>query len=259
MLLPGELDSSEEMYKAYYEFFLKYKVSTSYLPTYSYANLDEYVKVIQEYAVRDEVASYNIYTKGELYSGTEYDGWGIDAAYFEETLEAILSACTAEEDLLAKAYVYVSSIDEPRTTADYNRVMHVDKIISDAKTKLAEKYEASGFFRSYIPVGRSKIFGLFNEVRLTYGYAQGKNSTGSGVTYDGTYQTTHNLEIGFAPGVTAFITDFAAAEVSMGIMGFDFKWVDQKTNQVETGKRRTSSGNFKINLFSINIGMTFYL
>ena len=124
---------------------------------------------------------------------------------------------------------------------------------------LEHKYEVSGFFRSYMPIGRSKIFGLFNELRLTYGYAQGKNSTGSGVTYDGTYQTTHNLEIGFAPGITAFVTDFAAAEVSMGIMGFDFKWQDQKTNQVETGKRRTSSGNFKINLFSINIGMTFYL
>ena len=115
---------------------------------------------------------------------------------------------------------------------------------------LEHKYEVSGFFRSYMP---------FNELRLTYGYAQGKNSTGSGVTYDGTYQTSHNLEIGFAPGITAFVTDFAAAEVSMGIMGFDFKWQDQKTNQVETGKRRTSSGNFKINLFSINIGMTFYL
>ena len=131
---------------------------------------------------------------------------------------------------------------------------------------LEHKYEVSGFFRSYMPIGKSKIFGLlskifglFNELRLTYGYAQGKNSTGSGVTYDGTYQTSHNLEIGFAPGITAFVTDFAAAEVSMGIMGFDFKWQDQKTNQVETGKRRTSSGNFKINLFSINIGMTFYL
>ena len=123
---------------------------------------------------------------------------------------------------------------------------------------LEHKYEVSGFFRSYMPIGRSKIFGLFNEMRITYGYAQGKNSTGSGVTYDGTYQTSHNLEIGFAPGITAFVTDFAAAEVSMGIMGFDFKWQDQKTNQVETGKRRTSSGNFKINLFSINIGMKFY-
>ncbi len=124
---------------------------------------------------------------------------------------------------------------------------------------LEHKYEVSGFFRSYMPIGDSKIFGLFNECRITYGYAQGKNSTGSGAQYDGTYQTTNNLEIGFAPGITAFITDFAAAEVSMGVMGFDFKWVDQKTNQIETGKRRVSSGNFKINLFSINIGMTFYL
>lgn len=124
---------------------------------------------------------------------------------------------------------------------------------------LEHKYEASGFFRSYMPIGKSKIFGFFNEIRLTYGYAEGKNSTGSGTQYDGTYQTVNNLEIGFAPGITAFVTDFAAVEVSMGVMGFDFKWVDQKTNQVETGKRRTSSGNFKINLFSVNIGMTFYL
>ena len=42
-------------------------------------------------------------------------------------------------------------------------------------------------------------------------------------------------------------------------MGFDFKWIDQETNQIEEGQRRVSSGNFKINLFSINIGMTFYL
>jgi len=48
-------------------------------------------------------------------------------------------------------------------------------------------------------------------------------------------------------------------EVSVGVMGFDFKWIDQTTNQVEQGSSRTSSGNFKINLFSINIGMTFYL
>ena len=32
---------------------------------------------------------------------------------------------------------------------------------------LEHKYEVSGFFRSYIPIGRSKVFGLFNEMRLT--------------------------------------------------------------------------------------------
>lgn len=124
---------------------------------------------------------------------------------------------------------------------------------------LEHKYEVSGFLRTYTPIGKSKIFGLFNEVRLTYGYSTGKNSTGSATEYDGTFERAHNLQIGIAPGMTAFVTDWSAVEVSVGVMGYNFKWQNQTTNQIETGKRRTSSGNFKINLFSINIGMTFYL
>lgn len=124
---------------------------------------------------------------------------------------------------------------------------------------LEHKYEIAGFLRTYMPIGKSKIFGLFNECRITYGYSEGQNSTGSGTEYDGTYEKAHNLQIGFAPGMTAFVTDFAAVEVSMGVLGFNFKWQDQNTNQVETGTRRVTSGKFKIDLFSINIGMTFYL
>ncbi|MDM8256441.1 hypothetical protein [Phocaeicola barnesiae] len=124
---------------------------------------------------------------------------------------------------------------------------------------LEHEYEVSGFLRTYMPIGRSKIFGLFNEVRLTYAYATGKNSTGSGTEYDGTFERTHSFQIGIAPGMSAFITDWSAVEVSVGVMGYSFKWQKQTTNQIETGSRRTSSGNFKINLFSINIGMTFYL
>ncbi len=124
---------------------------------------------------------------------------------------------------------------------------------------LEHKYEVGAFLRTYMPVGRSKIFGFFNDVRLTYGYSCGKNSTGSGSEYDGTYETANSLQIGFAPGLTAFVTNWSAVEVSMGVMGYNVKWVNQKTNQIETGSRRTASASFKINLFSINIGMTFYL
>lgn len=124
---------------------------------------------------------------------------------------------------------------------------------------LEHEYQVSGFLRTYMPIGKSKIFGLFNELRLTYAYGVGKNSTGSNTEYDGTYEQAHNLQIGIAPGMSAFVTNWSAVEVSVGVMGYNFKWQNQKTNQIETGSRRTSSGNFKINLFSINIGMTFYL
>lgn len=124
---------------------------------------------------------------------------------------------------------------------------------------LEHEYQVSGFLRTYMPIGKSKIFGLFNELRLTYAYGVGKNSTGSNTEYDGTYEQAHNLQVGIAPGMSAFVTNWSAVEVSVGVMGYNFKWQNQKTNQIETGMRRTSSGNFKINLFSINIGMTFYL
>ena len=96
-------------------------------------------------------------------------------------------------------------------------------------------------------------------LRTYMGYGQGKDTSGKGNDKTGSYQTTHNLQIGIAPGLAAFVTNFAAVEVSVGVMGFDFKWIQQTRNQVETGHYNKSSGNFKIDLFSINIGMTFYL
>ena len=50
-----------------------------------------------------------------------------------------------------------------------------------------------------------------------------------------------------------------AVECSVGVMGLKYKWVDQETNRVETGRNRSGGANFKINLFSVNLGMTFYL
>lgn len=128
----------------------------------------------------------------------------------------------------------------------------------DNASSLEQMISGTGFVRTYIGIGNSKIFGLFNEARVTYGYGRGKLFSGAGKDLENTYQVINNLQIGMSPGLTAFISDFAAVEVSVGVMGFNFKWVDQKTDQVELGSRNTSSGNFKIDLFSINLGMSFY-
>ena len=69
----------------------------------------------------------------------------------------------------------------------------------------------------------------------------------------------HSIQLGFCPGLTAFTTDFMAVECSVGVMGLQYKWKNQKTNQVEKGTSRSGGANFKINLLSINLGMTFYL
>ena len=124
---------------------------------------------------------------------------------------------------------------------------------------LEHKHEASAFLRTYMPLGKSNVFGFFGEIRGTYAYANGKNSTGSGAEFDGSYEHVHSLQLSFCPGMTAFVTDFMAVEASIGVMGLKYRWKDQKTNQVEKGSSKMGGANFKFNLFSVNLGMTFYL
>lgn len=120
------------------------------------------------------------------------------------------------------------------------------------------EYTASGFLRTYMGLGNSKVFGFFNELRLTYGYGQGKTLSGTLPDVKGTYHTSHSLQIGAAPGLTAFVMNNLAVEVSINVVGLDFKWVEQISNQVEHATYRQSSANFKINIFSVNIGLCTY-
>lgn len=126
---------------------------------------------------------------------------------------------------------------------------------------IGHRHQASAFIRNYMPIGKSKIFGFFTEVDATYARNVSKNSTGlvEEKTFDGTYLKSNSVQIGFMPGLTAFVHDFAAVECSIGVMGLDYKWGEATANRVETSQIKSGGANFKFNLFSVNIGMTFYL
>ena len=51
--------------------------------------------------------------------------------------------------------------------------------ISDYKY-LEHEYTAAGFLRTYMGLGNSKVFGFLDQLRLTYGYGQGKTLSGVG-------------------------------------------------------------------------------
>ena len=135
---------------------------------------------------------------------------------------------------------------------------------------LEHKHEASLFMRNYIPLFGSKIFGAFAEVRATYSHANGKNSTGRRDldndinTLDGTYETVQKVQLGVSPGLCVFVTDFMAVETTIGVLGVDYKWSKYKnihpySTEYEYGKSHSGGANFKFNIFSIHLGITFYL
>ena len=120
---------------------------------------------------------------------------------------------------------------------------------------LRHNYSVAAIWRQYIPLGRNKRFALFNETQLSVGGTQARFTNDSPVK--GTYETGYTLSLGISPGIVAFATNNMAVEVNVGVMGISYTHTKQVHNQVTVGKRNTSMMNFKVNIFSIGLGMAF--
>ncbi len=117
-------------------------------------------------------------------------------------------------------------------------------------------YYGSLCYRYYIPIGKSKVFGIFSDISLNFG---GKSLNGRGDNLTGVYQNILDIGIDVIPGIAVFVTNEMCVEASVGILGLEWKRISQTTNQVYEGSYETSKANFKLNLLSINIGVNFVL
>lgn len=130
--------------------------------------------------------------------------------------------------------------------------------------RLKHSYTGTLFWRPYIPLGQTNRFALFAEVQLNCTGGQSrvvaKTSDVDGLpNYRGTYSKNIGVSLGLQPGIVAFITNNAAVELSIGVLGVGFDRVMQTKNQIEEGETRSFDTNFKLNLLSVGFGMSFYL
>lgn len=125
-------------------------------------------------------------------------------------------------------------------------------------SSIQQLYTGTAFLRTFISLGQSARFGLFSDIKLSVGGGQGKILNGQGQELRGTYQNLFKAGILVQPGVTVFLTDAFAVEASVGLLGLQYSRTEQVTNQVHQGYVEEWKANFKVNLFAINLGMSFY-
>lgn len=125
--------------------------------------------------------------------------------------------------------------------------------------KLEHNYTATGVIRQYVNMGDIKRFACFMDLQLALSGGQAKILNGKMEALSGTYQQIFSLGVGVTPGIVAFISRYSAVELSVGLLGFKFSSVHQLHNRIGTSSRSTASGNFRIDIFSIGLGMAFYL
>lgn len=124
---------------------------------------------------------------------------------------------------------------------------------------LSHNYSFTGIMRNYFSLGKSRRFGFFNELQIEFGGGQSKLMKGRDEELTGAYMRNFHFNIGFAPGMVIFLNNYSALEVNVGVLGFGVTSTKQINDRIYESRRRSESANFRVNLFSITFGTTFYL
>lgn len=130
---------------------------------------------------------------------------------------------------------------------------------ADHVYSLSHNYYGTFFMRNYFALGNSKRFGFFNEVQLQLGGGQSKITRGVGPDLTGAYERNFSFDIGIMPGMSVFLSNYSALEVNVGVLGFSYTDTKTITDRIYVAHRKSQSANFRINLFSITFGVTFYI
>lgn len=147
-----------------------------------------------------------------------------------------------------------TKLDAARVVVDSETDYNVDNLYS-----ISHNFYGTAAFRNYISLGHSTRFGLFNEVQLQFGGGESKLCNGSGLDFTGTFERTFSLNVGLAPGMAVFLNNYSALEVNVGVLGFNYQHTRATTDRIYVSERNHKSANFKINLFSITFGVSFYI
>ena len=91
----------------------------------------------------------------------------------------------------------------------------------------------------------------------TASYSTHSNETYRFLVVEGIESKGYTFKV--SPMIAYALRDNMAVEVNVGVMGITYTHTKQVHNQVTVGKRDASMMNFKVNIFSIGLGMAFYL
>ncbi len=145
-LMYGELDSSDEMYRLYYEYLASYRCSPTLLLTgiWDSFSVEDYLQATIEAYNDPRISTFALPYK----TSTMGKGPGsLDMDYIKSFIVAMVKGSQGSAELLDKAVYYFGAlIDEPQYTKTFNLAHNIFVAIDQMEEEIIEELEVEGFF-----------------------------------------------------------------------------------------------------------------
>lgn len=181
----------------------------------------------------------------------------IDGDSYDFKVSPMVGYAFADDLVAGLKFAYSRSrvkLDKGEVALDSDPVATADNLYM-----LGHNYYGTAFMRNYFSMGSSRRFGFFSEVQLQLGGGQAKGLSGSGDALTGNYDTSFSVSAGVVPGIAVFLNNYSALEMTVGVLGYSYNYTKSVRDRIYDSHRSWSYANFKINLFSVTFGVSFYI
>ena len=125
--------------------------------------------------------------------------------------------------------------------------------------KLTRGFAVTPGFRSSVPLTPNERLSFFTEIGFTFGGSSSLTQDVKNIDeIDRIHETDFNFRVGLSPGITFFAMENFALEVQLNVLGYDLKVSKMSINNGPESKQVRQNVDFNIDLFSLNLGLSYY-
>lgn len=144
------------------------------------------------------------------------------------------------------------------TGIDLDNASMMSLLTLSNKHVATETYTGALAFRGYLPLFNSKVLALFGEARLngSMGYNKDYENLDRGKV--GSYADVSSLSLGLYPGVSVFVTDCIAFEVSLPLLEAGYEWTRQIQGQAHDAAGSHAFAQFQPGILGLHLGINIH-
>ena len=207
---------------------------------------------------------FNPFNKKNFYATFSMSLKSKDITYEEKLLETVLSGKTENYDISLGAGYFFSDYFSFKADFNFGQEKENSTVLklfdSINVNSLNTNYSISPALRASIPIVPNKRLNLFFEVGVDFGWG---NTVERDFYQDGTitksFSDNYSFGVGADAGVTLFVLQIFSLELGLNVVGYNYDRDIIKENDLPESRIDSHEVDFKLNLLSINMALTYYI
>lgn len=207
---------------------------------------------------------FNPFKKGTVYIGASLSLEDRSQENTENIFEKIVEGNRVNFNVLVKSGYYINDYAMVGLNVSVFENKFEGTLLKDSE-EVESKSIKRGFsltpnYRTSVPLTKANRISFYTTAGLTFGKSSTlKRDIKNQDEIQKSFADNYNFRIGISPGATFFVMEKFALELQLDVIGYELNIENKTKNNAIKSKDIRHNVDFKLDVFTVKVGLTYYL